>query len=422
VLARVRGSGRLEGRVTLPGDKSISHRALIFNAVADGEAAVHGLSESADVASTASCLRALGVEVEDHRVIGTGLRGLRAPSAPLDCGNSGTTMRLLAGLLAGQPYASTLVGDASLSARPMERLAQPLRLMGARAETGPLRVGGGKGLVAIEYASPVSSAQVKTALLLAGLYAEGTTRITEPAPSRDHTERMLRSMGAEIQYRPGTASVVGPAERLRPLSLTVPGDMSAAAFWLVAGGLSRHAHVRLPGVGLNPSRTALLDVLGRVGISVRVSGLRQAGDEPVADLEVGGGGGGARALEVDGAEAALLIDELPVLAVAAAFLPGVSRITGAAELRVKESDRIAAMAEGLAELGGRVKELPDGWEIGGGGGLEGARVSARGDHRIAMALAVAGLLAEGETEIEGAECVAVSYPEFWHHLELLCSR
>jgi 3-phosphoshikimate 1-carboxyvinyltransferase len=229
-------------------------------------------------------------------------------------------------------------------------------------------------------------------------------------------------MDAAIEYRPGEVSLVGPAERLRPLSLTVPGDLSAAAFWLVAGGFSRHSDVRLPGVGVNPSRTALLDVLKQAGLAVRVSGLRPVGEEPVADLQVSGEGGEPRALVVEGEQAALMIDELPVLAVAAAFLPGVSRIRGAAELRVKESDRIAAMAEGLQRMGGRVSELPDGWEIRGGGGLEGARVSSCGDHRIAMALAVAGLLAEGETEIEGAECVAVSYPAFWDHLELLCSR
>ncbi|MBJ7597907.1 MAG: 3-phosphoshikimate 1-carboxyvinyltransferase [Candidatus Nephthysia bennettiae] len=422
MLATVRGTGWLGGRVTVPGDKSISHRALIFNAIAGGEATVNGLSTAADVGSTASCLRALGVEVEDGRVRGAGLHGLRPASGALDCGNSGTTMRLLAGLLAAQPFSSTLVGDASLSARPMERLTQPLRLMGARVESGPLRVGGGGPLAAIDYASPVSSAQVKTALLLAGLYAEGTTRVEEPAPSRDHSERMLRAMGAAIDYRPGAASVVGPVEGLCPLSLTVPGDLSAAAFWLVAGGLSRSGRVQLSGVGVNPSRTALLHVLRRVGLAVHMSGLRQAGEEPVADLEVGGDGGEAQALDVEGAEAALLIDELPVLAVAAAFLPRVSRITGAAELRVKESDRIAAMAEGLTRLGARVSELPDGWEIRGGGGLVGARVSTRGDHRVAMALAVAGLLAEGETEIDGAECVAVSYPKFWDDLELLCSR
>jgi 3-phosphoshikimate 1-carboxyvinyltransferase len=422
VLATVRGTGRLEGEIAVPGDKSISHRALIFNAVSDGEAAVQGLSTAADVASTAACLRALGVEVGDDRVLGVGLRGLRPAPGALDCGNSGTTMRLLTGLLAAQPFQSTLVGDASLSARPMDRLTQPLRMMGGLAETRPLRVGGGDGLAAIDYASPVASAQVKTALLLAGLYARGTTRVREPAPSRDHSERMLRAMGAAIEYRPGEVSLVGPAERLRALSLTVPGDLSAAAFWLVAGGFSPRSDVRLPGVGVNPSRAALLDVLKQAGLAVHLSGLRQAGEEPVADLQVAEGDGERRALVVEGAQAALLIDELPVLAVAATFLPDVSRIRGATELRVKESDRIAAMAEGLQRMGGRVSELPDGWEIQGGGGLEGARVSSRGDHRVAMALAVAGLLAGGETEIEGAECVAISYPSFWDHLELLCCR
>jgi 3-phosphoshikimate 1-carboxyvinyltransferase len=422
VLATVEGAERLEGTVSVPGDKSISHRALIFNAVADGEARVDGLSDAADVTSTASCLRSLGVGVEGHHVLGVGLRGLRPAAGPLDCGNSGTTMRLLAGLLAAQPFPSTLIGDSSLLARPMERLAEPLRRMGAVAETAPLRVGGGDGLVAIDHASPVSSAQVKTALLLAGLYASGTTRIAEPAPSRDHSERMLRAMGADLEYGPGTVSVTGPARRLKALGLTVPGDLSAAAFWLVAAGLSRRARVRLPGVGLNPSRTALLDVLRRAGLDVEVVGSRQAGEEPVGDLEVGGVNRETRPLLVEGAEASLLIDELPILAVAGAFLPGVSRITGAAELRVKESDRITAMAEGLARLGGRVTELPDGWEIAGGGPLEGARVDSRGDHRVAMALAVAGLLARGQTEIEGAECVAVSYPRFWDHLEQLCSR
>jgi 3-phosphoshikimate 1-carboxyvinyltransferase len=433
MLASVEGTARLDGEVRVPGDKSVSHRALIFNALADGEAFLSGLSAAADVASTASCLSALGVEIDREpkadrlgqstaaRVLGRGLRALCPPSGALDCGNSGTTMRLLAGVLAAQRFSSTLLGDESLSARPMDRLVRPLRLMHARVETDPLRVGGDDRLTAIDYASPVSSAQVKSALLLAGLYARGTTRITEPAPSRDHTERMLGAMGADLDYRPGAASIRGPAERLSPLSLLVPGDLSAAAFWLVAAGLAGAGTVRLPGVGVNPSRTALIEVLDRVGVSVRVSGIRRAGEEPVADLEVGSGTPRLRALEVGAGEAAGLIDELPVMAVAAVFLPGVSRITGAAELRVKESDRIAAMAEGLERMGGRVKPLPDGWEIHGGGGLEGARVRAHGDHRVAMALAVAGLLARGRTEIEDAECVAISYPQFWNHLEMLCS-
>jgi 3-phosphoshikimate 1-carboxyvinyltransferase len=302
----------------------------------------------------------------------------------------------------------------------MERLAEPLRRMGALAETLPLRVGGAVPLRGLDYPSPVASAQIKSALLLAGLYATGRVRVTEPAASRDHSERMLRAMGAPIEFEPGSASLDGPAERLHPLSLTVPGDLSAAAFWLVAAGLSGRGRVRLPGVGVNPTRSAILGVLRRAGMHVQLSGRRQAGEEPVADLEVTGGGE-LRGLELGAPETAALIDELPVLAVAAAFLPGVSRITGAAELRVKESDRIAAMAEGLNRMGARVRELPDGWEIGGGGDLEGARVRSHGDHRVAMALAVAALLARGETEIEEAECVAVSYPSFWDHLELLCS-
>ena len=421
MLATVRGASRLEGEVDVPADKSISHRALILNAVADGVATIERLSAAADVASTAACLRALGVEMEGGRVEGRGLAGLRPAPGPLDCGNSGTTMRLLGGLLAAQPFSSMLVGDRSLSARPMERLAEPLRRMGARAETPPLRVGGSLPLHGMDYASPVASAQVKSALLLAGLYATATVRVSEPAASRDHSERMLRAMGAPIEFAPGWASVAGPAERLHPLSLTVPGDLSAAAFWLVAAGVSRQGRVRLPGVGVNPTRSAILEVLGRAGIQVRLSRMRQAGEEPVADLEVVGGGE-LRALELGAPETAALIDELPILSVAAAFLPGVSRITGAAELRVKESDRIAAMTEGLGRMGAHVAELPDGWEIRGGGGLEGARVRSCGDHRVAMALAVAGLLAAGQTEIEEAECVEVSYPDFWDHLELLCSQ
>ncbi|HEY4864496.1 MAG TPA: 3-phosphoshikimate 1-carboxyvinyltransferase [Candidatus Dormibacteraeota bacterium] len=418
--ATVRGARRLEGEIHVPGDKSISHRALILNAVADGPATVSGLSGAADVASTASCLRALGVQIEEGRVEGRGLHGLQPASGPLDCGNSGTTMRLLGGLLAGQPFASTLLGDASLSKRPMERLAAPLRLMGAHAECAPLRVGGAVPLRAVDYPSPVASAQVKSAVLLAGLYAEGTTRVTEPAVSRDHSERMLRAMGATIRIEPGSVSLEGPAARLRPLSLTVPRDISATSFWLVAAGLAEGGRIRLPAVGVNPTRTAIIDVLARAGVTINLSATRPAGEEPVADLEVAAGGE-LRPLEVGAAEAAELIDELPVLAVAAVFLPGVSRITGASELRVKESDRIAAMAEGLGRMGGRVTELPDGWEIRGGGGLEGARVRSGGDHRVAMALAVAGLLAQGETEIEEAECVAVSYPGFWDDLELVCS-
>ena len=417
MLATIKRPRRLEGTVHLPGDKSISHRALLLNSVAAGPARVRGLSPGADVASTAACLRALGVEIEGGEVVGRGLGGLRPPAAALDCGNSGTTMRLLAGLLAGQPFVTTLVGDSSLLRRPMDRVAEPLRLMGGYAETAPLRVGG-RPLRGVEYSPPVASAQVKSALLLAGLSAAGPVTVVEPAATRDHTERMLRAMGAPLEIEGPRVSLAGPVLRLDPLDVEVPGDLSAAAFWLVAAALHGEGRVSLKHVGMNPGRTGILEVLERLGASVHRLRESREGEEPVADLEVGPAQE-LRAFEVGGSEVAGLIDELPVLAVAAALLPGSSRITGAAELRVKESDRVAAMASGLRAMGADVRELPDGWEIHGPRPLEGARVDSLGDHRVAMALAVAGLLAEGETEVEGAECVDISYPGFWDQLETL---
>ena len=405
----------------MPGDKSISHRALMLNSVAEGTAHLDGLSSGADVASTASCLRALGVQIEDDHVVGRGLDGLQEPAGPLDCGNSGTTMRLLAGLLASRPFTSTLVGDESLSRRPMERVATPLRLMGGHATTEPLRVGGGAPLHGIEYESPVASAQVKSALLLAGLAAVGPTRVIEPAQTRDHTERMLEAMGAPIARSRLTVTLTGPVSSLRPLDVVVPGDISSAAFWLVAAGLHAEGKVVLRGVGVNPTRTAVLDVLADCGIGVTRLEPHREGAEPVADLLVGTASE-RRPVEVGGARAAELMDELPVLAVAATQLPGRSRITGAAELRVKESDRISAMAIGLSAMGADVTELPDGWEIRGPHPLEGARVFSHGDHRVAMALAVAGLLADGQTEVEDAECVGISYPGFWDEVEAVSSQ
>ena len=328
-------------------------------------------------------------------------------------------MRLLAGLLAGRPFTVTLFGAESLSQRPMERVAGPLRLMGARAETEPLRVGGDGPLHGIDYVSPVASAQVKSALLLAGLSAAGRTRVVEPSQTRDHTERMLQAMGAPVARDGPAVTLSGPVGGLRPLDVPVPGDLSAAAFWLVAAGLHPRGQVRLPGVGVNPTRAAVLDVLARCGIEVARLEPRMEGAEPVADL-VAATASERRPFEVGGARAAELIDELPVLAVAATLLPGTSRITGAAELRVKESDRIATMAEGLLAMGADVTELTDGWEIRGPRYLEGARVSSRGDHRVAMALAVAGLLADGQTEIEESASVDISYPAFWGDLEAMC--
>jgi 3-phosphoshikimate 1-carboxyvinyltransferase len=417
VTITIRRLRRLRGELRLPGDKSISHRALLLNALAEGTSQIEGLSAGADVASTAGCLRALGVEIENGRVHGVGLHGLQPPAGPLDCGNSGTTMRLIAGVAAGQPFPMTLVGDASLSRRPMDRVAKPLLQMGAQASTSPLRVRGGN-IHAIEYHPPVASAQVKAALLLAGLWAKGETRVVETVPTRDHTERMLAAMGASVEVAATTVKLRGPAQKLNPLSLTVPGDISAAAFWLIAGAIHPDAEITLRGVGVNPTRIGLLTLLARSGAEVEVSEQPDAGAEPVADLSVVTASS-LKAMQIGGGEVAGLIDELPVLAVAATAMPGVSQIRDAGELRVKECDRIAAMAEGLQSMGAAVEELPDGWQIAGPSRLKGTRVRSFGDHRVAMALAVAGLIAEGETEIDDPACVTISYPTFWTDLESL---
>lgn len=417
MIATVRGVTSLEGSIRVPGDKSISHRALILGAIAGGESRIRGLSEGADVRSTATCLRALGVEVASGSISGRGLRGLRAAAAPLDCGNSGTTMRLLAGLLAAQEFESELVGDESLSRRPMDRVVVPLNEMGAAASAPPLRVGGKTPLHGIEYHSRVPSAQVKSALLLAGLYAEGETAVVEPVRTRDHTEVMLESMGAPVSVD-GLRAAVTCAEGLEPLHMHVPGDFSAAAFWIVAAGLMG-SDVRLVGVGLNPTRTALGELLTSVGFRVASANAHFEAGEPVADLRIARAAGRARAIDVDATLAAQMIDELPVLAVAATQFTGTSVIAGAAELRVKESDRLYAMEAGLRAMGADITASEDGWVINGPRELEGARVDSEGDHRVAMALAVAGLIAEGKTEIEGAECVDISYPGFFDHLERL---
>ena len=417
MIATVRGRRSLEGSVKVPGDKSISHRALILGSIATGDSTVRGLSTGADVESTASCMRALGVEVEDAVVHGVGMRGLCSASGPLDCGNSGTTMRLLAGLLAAQDFGSELVGDESLTRRPMDRVVKPLREMGARADWPPLRVGGGARLHGIEYATPVPSAQVKSAVLLAGLYAEGETAVVEPVPTRDHTEVMLGAMGAKVTIE-GRRVAVECAERLSPLHMRVPGDFSAAAFWMVAGGLVRGSDVRLLGVGVNPTRAAFADLLASIGVRIERANARFEGGEPVADLRVLPAPE-RRPVNVDGDLAAQMIDELPVLAVAATQAEGTSVIAGAAELRVKESDRLYAIEEGLRAMGADITASEDGWVINGPRDLEGARVNSWGDHRVAMALAVAALLADGKTEIEGAECVDISYPDFFDHLDEL---
>ena len=424
---------RLRGEVAPPGDKSLGHRALIFNAIAAGKARVDNFCPGADPLTTLSCLRSLGVAIDYDpgppprvEVAGVGGRGgFQEPDEVLDCGNSATTLRLLAGLLASQPFLAVLTGDASLRTRPVDRVIQPLRLMGAQIwgragdRLAPLVVRGGR-LKGIDYRLPVASAQVKSALILAGLWAEGDTQLEEPAPSRDHTERMLRAMGASIESRGSRIHVSPLVSPLKPVSFPLPGDISSAAFFLVAGAVHPDASIGLRSVGVNPTRAGVVEVLHRMGASIKVKEGRPLGGEPVADLDVTSSE--LHGVELGGDIIPRLIDEVPVLAVAAACASGVTIIRGAAELRVKEADRIGVMVAGLRRLGADADELPDGMIIRGGRKLHGATVNSYGDHRLAMAFAVAGLVAEGETVIEGAEGVEVSYPAFWRELDRISRR
>ena len=421
----VRAARRLRGVIEPPGDKSISHRAAIFNAIASGEATVENFQTGADCLATVRCLRALGVRIESPaagalRIRGVGRSGLREAAAVLNAANSGTTLRLLAGLLAAQPFFSVLTGDASLRSRPMERIVGPLRAMGARIEgraggaRPPLAIQGG-GLRGIRHRLPVASAQVKSALTLAGLYAEGETVLEEPAPSRDHTERMLRAMGAPIAVGESGLWVSPLAGELNPLAMRVPGDISSAAFWMVAAAAHPDAELRLTGVGVNPSRSGIIDALRAMGARIAVEEERTWGCEPVADIIVRSSR--LQGTVIEGALIPRLIDEVPALAVAACFAEGETVIRDAGELRIKESDRIRATARELRRLGAQIEELPEGMVIHGVGRLRGALCGSHGDHRLAMALAVAGLLAAGETTVRGTEAVAISYSGFWDDLD-----
>jgi len=422
---------RLAGEISLPGDKSISHRALIFSALSSGTQRLVGLSRGADVVATADALRALGVPVRAGEVVEVGSpRGgaLCAPAAALDCGNSGTSMRLLSGLLAAQPFTSTLSGDASLCRRPMLRVVAPLRAMGARIEgqddgrLAPLTIHGGD-LAGIEHHSLVASAQVKSALLLAGLFARGRTVIHEPHLSRDHSERMLAACGVVVERFEGGVAVEGGQTLDAPGRISVPGDISAAAFFLVAAALLPGSDLLLSAVGMNPTRTGILDVLAAAGVEVERVNERQEAGEPVADLRVRGGD--INAFEVGEALVPRLIDELPVLAVLAARAQGTSRITGAAELRAKESDRIESTASMLRQLGVSVETRADGMLIEGSGGRPfegGVQVQAAGDHRIAMSAAVAALVARSPIEILGSDAVHTSFPDFFQQLESCSER
>ncbi len=421
---RVNRADRIRATLEVPPDKSISHRALIFNAIASGAATIERILDSEDVRSTAHCLESLGVPIDwpdgspVARVNGQGLHGLFESEEILDCGNSGTTMRLLMGLLAGHPLLSILTGDESLRHRPMARVIGPLRQMGAHihARTGdtlaPVVVKGG-GLVGIEYHSPVASAQVKSALLLAGLYAEGRSTVTEPAPSRDHTERMLRAMGAGLQVEGTTVSVEAAATPLQPLSLRVPGDISSAAPWLVLAVCHPDAEMVLEGVNVNETRTGLLDILRAMGAAIELLEERSSGGEPVADILVRSSS--LHGTAISGSLVPRAIDELPLVALLGCFAEGDTVVRDAAELRVKESDRVEAVVEVLGRMGARITPHPDGFTVHGPAPLHGARVDGRGDHRIGMLGAIAGSLAEGETRIDN-DAVGVSYPSFWHDL------
>ena len=419
----------LAGRVVPPGDKSISHRAVMLNAIAEGVAEITNYLPGDDVMSTITCLKELGVDIEtssDKLVVhGVGSSGLREAQDILDARNSGTTMRLLSGLLVAQPFLSTITGDESLLTRPMNRVIEPLRLMGAniwaknKDGMAPLVIQGTE-LHGIAYEMPVASAQVKSAILLAALYAQGNTTIVEPVKSRDHTERMLRAMGAALNMSGNEVRCLPVTKSLKCMDVTVPGDISAAAYWLVAGAIHPDAKIELSGVGMNPTRSGVIDVLKAMGAKITIQNERKEGGEPIADIVIKSSE--LKSVDIGGELIPRLIDEIPVLAVAAAMAKGKTTIRDAGELRVKESDRITATTTELRKLGVQIEELLDGMVIQGTGKLTGAECNSHGDHRLAMALGVAGLVAEGDTVVYNAEAVNVSYPGFWEDLHSLSTH
>ncbi len=416
----------IRGTVRPPGDKSISHRALIFNGITHGKVLIENVSVGTDVNSTIRCIRELGAKVEKSfnnngeliiRLTGTGSKTLNEPSNVLNTGNSGTTMRLLAGLLASQSFFSVLTGDKSLRSRPMGRIIEPLKRMGAKViardsnSKPPLVIVGGE-LSGIDHISKVASAQVKSAILIAGIFANGKTIVREPFQSRDHTERLLKAMGAVIN---GNDTVISMEQsELSPVDIRVPGDISAAAFWIVLGICHPNAEIRVSGVGINPTRTGILDTLKNMGANIVMENIREESGEPVADVIAKSSS--LEGVEVSGEMIPRLIDEIPILAVAACFANGDTIIKDAKELRVKETDRINTLVSELSELGAEIKELDDGLIIKGKGHLNGSVCRSHGDHRLAMSLGIAGLLAQDETIVEDAEAAQVSYPNFWNDI------
>ena len=430
IIQRPAAGLSLQGRIRVPGDKSISHRALMLGAIAEGETQIQGLLLGEDPRSTAACFRALGAEISDLntelvKVKGIGSGNFQEPLDVLDAGNSGTTMRLMLGLLASHPGRFfTVTGDSSLRSRPMSRVVKPLQQMGAQIwgrkgnTLAPLAIQG-QALQPIHYHSPIASAQVKSCILLAGLNTEGQTTVTEPALSRDHSERMLRAYGAELSIDPDTNSVtITGGAKLYGQTVIVPGDISSAAFWLVAGAIVPGSDLVVENVGVNPTRTGILEALALMGADIQLENQREVAGEPVADIRVRSGG--LKSCTIAGDIIPRLIDEIPILAVAAAFAEGTTIIRDAEELRVKESDRITVMAQQLNKMGAKISELPDGMEITGGTPLVGAAVDSHTDHRIAMSLAIAALNAIGTTTIHRAEAAAISYPNFTNTLREIC--
>lgn len=421
----------LDGRLTLPGDKSISHRAAFIAALADGRSEISNFSSAADCASTLACLRELGITIEreDDKVVFAGSEKLTAPRRPLDCGNSGTTLRLLAGILAGHGFTAELIGDASLSSRPMRRIIEPLEKMGAKIEANagkaPLKIHGSSRLTPITYELPVASAQVKSAILFAGLNASGETTVIETSPSRDHTERLFNGFGVPVTTNGDLSVTLAGPGRFEGGSITIPGDVSSAAYFVGAAMLLPGSNLTIEGVGLNPTRAAFLSVLSSWGADISTTDLETERNEPYGTINIRGGVSGT----VTGSDRTLsrsmvpsLIDELPLLAVVGSQIEGGILIRDAAELRLKESDRLATTAANLRAMGADVEEFDDGLRVSGPTKLHGASIDSHGDHRIAMAFSVAALLAEGETEIVGHECVAISFPEFFTLLESLAKR
>jgi 3-phosphoshikimate 1-carboxyvinyltransferase len=428
----VRPAHNVRGSVRLPGDKSISHRYAMLAGIAEGPSVIENYSTGADCASTLGCMRSLGVtwarKSEGENGIEVQGRGmsLSAPSGPLDCGNSGSTMRMLSGIVAGQKFASEMIGDESLSRRPMERVIKPLSAMGAQivSQQGkpPLRITGAP-LRAIDYKMPVASAQVKSCLLFAGLFADGESRIEEPLRTRDHGEVALRAFGAQVERKnagPGSEVRIRGGQRLRGFEARIPGDLSSAAFFLCAAALFPGSQLTLPHILMNPTRARLLDILMQIGLRISVTQLEETHGEMVGSLQAEGAG--LKGITIAGGDSAVLIDEIPVLAAIAPFTEQGIEVRDARELRVKESDRITAVATNLRLMGAEVEEREDGLKIPGGQSLRGAELDSFGDHRIAMAFAVAALRAEGETLVRGAEAAAISYPAFFQTLEDLAQR